>query len=488
MRQTQRLQGHTRMSGTDFEALCDNFLEMETECELLDETVAGVHFWERVRFFVYKRLLTSLDISDETGSDDTGVSQYLSGFKLLLRNAVKVNRNPFFASDADLLFYGKGRRKNLNDGLWWDTYIDPILEETNSSSVCLERPYNLSHSRPEKTERLRYTDLILYTGTLLEKLGLKAPVTDAESALLERTESEIQSWFGVEVSLERMVRNDLAQRRVRLPLYQRAVRQIDPEVAFLTSSYNGRETFVEACQAEGVPVVELQHGVITNYHMGYSYPYDNKNVFPDYFFTFGEYWSDAVDLPLPDENVIPIGYPFLERRVSEYQHAETKDQVLVVSQPPHAETLSRFAVALSESTATDETVVYKLHPKEYADWEERYPHLVSSAVEISAGEPPLYELFAESQAQIGVDSTALYEGLRFGLETYIFDDAGSVQMEYLLSNGHATLVRSAEEYLTARKAGDDGSNVDSEFFFSRNAADNFHSAVEMIKSCQDSTG
>jgi hypothetical protein len=39
-----------------------------------------------------------------------------------------------------------------------------------------------------------------------------------------------------------------------------------------------KQTFVEACQAEGVPVVELQHGVVTNYHMGYSYPYEDKTA------------------------------------------------------------------------------------------------------------------------------------------------------------------------------------------------------------------
>lgn len=470
------------MSGTDFESLRKNFLEMETDLDLLDETVAGVHFWERVRFFVYKQLLTSLDISDETGGDDTGASQYLSGLGLLLRNAVETNRNPFLASEADLLFYGKGRRKHLDDGLWWDIYIDPILDRINSSAVCLERPFNLSHAQPEKSERLRYTDVILYTGTLLQKLGLKAPVTEAESALLERTESEIHSRFGIRVPVERMVRDDLAHRRVRLPLYRRVIRQINPDLAFLTSSYNGRETFVEACQAEGIPVVELQHGVITKYHMGYSYPHNDKNVFPDYFFSFGDYWSESVDLPLPDEHVIPIGYPFLDKRASEYQHVQTREQIIIISQPPYAESLSQFAVELSELEAVDSAVIYKLHPKEYADWEEQYPHLINSTVEISAGEPSLYELFAESHTQIGVSSTALYEGLRFGLDTYILNASGSVQMEYLLSNGHATLLHSAKEYLTARTANDDGTNVDNEFFFSQNAIENFSSAVEMIKS------
>lgn len=384
------------MSGMDFETLCEEFLEMEVECGLLDQTVAGVNYWERVRFFVYKRLLTGLDISDETRGNDTSFRQNLSGLKLLLRNAIEPKRNPFLISEADLLFYGKGRRKKVDDSRWWDIYIDPILDDIRSSAVCLERPYNLSHARPAKTEQLRYTDLILYTGTLLQKLGFTASMTAAESSILKQTESEIRSQFGVQVPVERLVRNDLSRRRVRLPLYRRVIRQSNPEIAFLTSSYNGRETFVEACQAEGVPVVELQHGVVTSYHMGYSYPYKQKSVFPDYFFSFGEYWSESVDFPLPDENVISIGYPFLEKRAAEYQHVETKNQVIVISQPPYADRLSRFAVSLSESRAVDETVVYKLHPKEYADWKQRYPHLADSEVEISAGEPPLYKLFAES--------------------------------------------------------------------------------------------
>lgn len=80
-----------------------------------------------------------------------------------------------------------------------------------------------------------------------------------------------------------------------------------------------------------------------------------------------------------------------------------------------------------------------------------------------------------------MDSTAIYEGLRFGLDTYILDGTGAVQMEYLLSNSHATLVQSAQEYLTVRAAEDHNSTMDSEFFFSHDSTERFQRAVDMIR-------
>ena len=42
--------------------------------------------------------------------------------------------------------------------------------------------------------------------------------------------------------------------------------------------------------------------------------------------------------------------------------------------------------------------------------------------------------------QVGVYSTALFEGLRYGLKTFIFKTYGHEQMEKIYKNGYATLV------------------------------------------------
>ena len=90
--------------------------------------------------------------------------------------------------------------------------------------------------------------------------------------------------------------------------------------------------------------------------------------------------------------------------------------------------------------------MYKLHPGEYDRWREAYPWLVDADIKvIDSSEPPLYELFARSSVQVGVASTAIYEGLTFDLETYIYDCQGWAVTKPLVADGAATLVASADE-------------------------------------------
>jgi hypothetical protein len=264
------------------------------------------------------------------------------------------------------------------------------------------------------------------------------------------------------------------------------LQRVSPKVAFLTASYGGRETFVEACQAEGVPVVELQHGVVTRYHMAYSFPDAPKHVFPDYFFSFGDYWADSVEFPLPDDHVIPVGYPYLERRSSRYADRTPDNRILIISQRRAREQLSRFALQLDESDAVDSDVIYKLHPDEYDEWREVYPRLADSNVEVVGDEPPLYELFATSATQVGVNSTALFEGLKFGLDTFILDAPGWEYMMYLVDSGFAAAVSSAEEFVDTYRAGVvDSESVDETYFFEPDALANFEDAVTQILDITD---
>jgi hypothetical protein len=63
--------------------------------------------------------------------------------------------------------------------------------------------------------------------------------------------------------------------------------------------------------------------------------------------------------------------------------------------------------------------------------------------------PSLYERFASARAQVGVYSTALYEGIGFGLPTYLLDTSGVEYMEELIGANYATLIRGAEELVEA---------------------------------------
>ena len=468
------------MPGSELDEVADDFFSLEKELGLLNIKLDDVYFWERIRTSVFQNITADLNGSDSVDTESgEGYRDHLSGAWLLFKNLFV--RNPFLPKGSDLLFYGTGRRKKMENGIWRDIYIDPIVDELNKGTVVLERPFNVSHRTPAETPGLRYVDIIEYTGTVLQKTGIvEVSISEEKLSQIDEIKSRIRSDFGVDVPLRSMVEEDLSLRKARLPLYRRLVRRIDPEVALLTVSYCGRETFVEACQAEGVPVVELQHGVINRYHMAYSFPYEDKNVFPDYFFSFGEFWSDSTDLPLPDENVYPVGYPHLQRMSEEYVDVEKKQKTLFISQPGTGDRLSDVAIELNKADGYDGEVVYKLHPKEHDVAEDRYPHLTDSDVTVVSDDPPLYRIFAESKAQVGVSSTALYEGLNFGLETYVFQLLGSEYMRYLLDNGYATEVTSTNDLVSELSAAVSDSYVQSEYFFEPNPVENFQDGLDDV--------
>ena len=173
-------------------------------------------------------------------------------------------------------------------------------------------------------------------------------------------------------------------------------------------------------------------------------------MFPDYLFTFGDYWTEAVEYPIPDEQIISVGYPYLEEEMKKYSEIDSKDQIAFVSQEMIGEGLSQFAVELAEYNAFDYDIVYKLHPGEYDRWKEAYPWLLDADLEVVDGSGrELYRLFAESTAQIGVGSTALYKGLASDLETYIYDLPGSSVLQPLIDDGSASLVTSVGELVSS---------------------------------------
>ena len=460
------------------------FESFEENLDLFSIRVSQSPIWERIRFRVFRNITRERGRGQAHTDSGDGLKDYLHGFKLWLKNVV--SKNPYFTNEHDFLFIGHQRRKLEEDSYWWDIYCDPIHEQGELDYVHMETPYLLSHRRPAKTENLRYLELIQYGGTLQRKLGLRSPSlpNDVVSRLRE-AEAEIRRRFDVDIDLVAEAREALHIRNTTLPLYERLLERVDPEVVVLVVSY-GKETLIEACKRKEIPVVELQHGVIYDHHFGYSYPDGaTKTTFPDYLLTFGEFWNENVRFPIPDDRVIPVGYPYLEQRLDRYSDIEPAEQLLFISQGTIGRDLSQFALEVHEDDRIAHEVVYKLHPGEYDRWENEYPWLADSDVRvIDESEPPLYRLFAESSAQIGVGSTAVYEGLCFDLETFVFEADGADVLRPLIEDGVASTIGTVEE-LVASLHSKNGQRFDRDRFFKPNAVDN---VIDELKNIQQNPG
>lgn len=458
--------------------VADDFELFEIDHSLFELRIDGVPVWERLRFSVFKQIKQQNGTGVAHGDTSVAWKQYAKGVGLFLKNLV--HNNPYLAGESDILYLGTRRRKQLKDGYWWDIYCDPVHEACEYDYVHFEEPYFLTHRKPARTANLRYLDLITISGELQQLVGFNEPtIPAAERQQLQTAQEAISEGFDADVDLVSMVHTELYDRSTTLPLYRRLLGRVDPELVVVIASY-GRETFIEACKQQGVPVVELQHGVIYHHHYGYSYPDPRtKETFPDYLLTFGEFWTDAAAYPIPKDHVIPVGYPYLEQSVGKYEDIEQENQLLFISQGPIGEQISKFAVAVEQHPEIDCDIVYKLHPGEYGRWKNEYPWLIDTEITvIDSSEPALYELFARSSVQIGVGSTAIYEGLCFGLETYVYNCSGSTVLEPLVEEGAATMISSVEEL--ASSLGTREQTFNREYYFESDATKNVCQALRRL--------
>ena len=127
--------------------------------------------------------------------------------------------------------------------------------------------------------------------------------------------------------------------------------------------------------------------------------------------------------------------------------------MLFLSQGVIGDRLSGLGLACAQRLP-DYQIVFKLHPGEYARWKTDYPALVEASklpnVEVvDHNERDLYLLMAESAVQVGVFSTAIYEGLALGCRTVLADLPGIEYMQRLIDAGHATKVADADALVTA---------------------------------------
>lgn len=461
------------------------FLKIEDELDLFDQKINDVYFWERMRIRVYTYVLEECSTIGQAHSSVK--TTYANRIKKAIR-LIKDFLSPssHFIPHKEIIFWGSHRRKIQTDEKWWDIYCDPIIENLDRSYLYIESYYLEDHLVPSKTENIHYLDFLYNLASIRCKLGMvKVSFTREEKTILKDIMHEIYRKFGVRITLEDIVKIDLLIRESRLPLYKALLRKVTPEIVIVVCSY-GKETFIEACKSLNIPVVELQHGVINEYHLGYSYPglKRKKRIFPDYFFAFGDFWKNSVKFPIGGDRIFSVGYPYLEREIEKCANIQKKEQLLFISQGTIGKELSKFAVDLSESNQLSQKIIYKLHPGEYNRWRKEYPWLAEAEIEVLDNDRiPLYHLFAESKIQIGVHSTAIYEGLAFGINTYLLNLPGIEYMEYLIKKQYAKVVSSIDELIELIKEEKHAKHFNIKDFFRSSALNNIYNKLnELITS------
>lgn len=419
--------------------------------------------------------------------DNVGANRpsFLGRLEFFLSSVFCIHQNPLLSKKKDVLIYGSPRRILRSDGRWWDVYTDSISAELNASSLTLEHHMALQHRKPAKTEDLRYLDI-------LDTLEFFASVTKMnrirlgrkEIAFVRRLQQSISQKFSSSVNLMDIVMTSLRNRRIQVPFYKLLLRSIRPKLVVIVTSYTKVE-FLDVAKNLGIPVVEMQHGMISPYHVGYSFPdeFHEDVITPDFIFTFGDYWNTCSNYAVDTDRIVSVGFPFLDEEISAYDHIRRRRRILFISQWKIGKEIADFAVELVKNPELNHDVVFKLHPRDCIGWRSRYPQLDRSDITvIDDVTTPLYRLFAESEYLVGVYSTAIVEGLMFGLDTFVLDVPGVESMDHLIRAGALTKVKSPQELLRQIEKETESEKIQRERFFKPGATRRISAFLDQLVS------
>lgn len=250
-----------------------------------------------------------------------------------------------------------------------------------------------------------------------------------------------------------------------------------PKVIFSVVYYEN-VAIVSAAKSLDIPVVEVQHGVIYKYHYGYSYPYDDEkytNVFPNYIAVFSQYWHK--NIPYPKESKLLIfGNDYLSKNK---QNFKKENSIVVVSQGIIGNYLTKF-ISKNIEDLREYKIYFKIHPSEANIWRKNYPILNELSqkyqnLEIISNQRSIAELQDISKYQIGVFSTAIYEGIERDCDTFLLYVNGIEAMESLIVQDLAIAVHPEESLILLLEKNDRKRLVDVTFFepFSNSFFTNF---------------
>lgn len=480
----------------------DRYLMFEKENDLFKLEVNGFKYWHYIRNIIYEDIHSK---KNNLGQPHTSYSEKHYYKRVLLKLKQIPNwmyKNPFWAlKEKDILVLNHQRR--VKNGDFFDCiYTDEILHRTNYSYYVFEQPILEKHFSPVRTKELKYLDYLNFKVAInveFKRKFLRLSLPKIEKEKLKKILKKIEGSFNVNIDYKKIL-NSLEIAYISYKpsrnYYNKILDRINPKIIIELVSYSRNRFIVnELAKERGIPTIELQHGTMGKHHIAYNFSEKmDLDTFPDYILTFGQYWKDNTRLPIEDDKVKVVGWPYFEKKVSEYKQKNdfentSKKTILFISQGTIGKELSQIAVDIFNVLDKNHyKVIYKLHPGEYDRWKYDYPWLVGTNIEvIDHNHKDMHFYFAKSDIQIGVYSTALFEGLGYDLQTIIIKLAGYELMEELFSKALAELAENEKDIIRIlNNDSEEKIDFDTEYFWESNSLYKMNREIEeIIKMSED---
>jgi len=239
-----------------------------------------------------------------------------------------------------------------------------------------------------------------------------------------------------------------------------------PKAVVVAVSYSDcfSAPIVYASKELSISTFEVQHGCIGGLHLGYHYPDSSANsvgIFPDFLLLFGEYWKEVAKYPVSKDQMKLIGFDYFKNAKNRVKDTKRRKQIVFISQQVISERLLKVAIETAINLP-DFKILFKLHPKQYHEWSTRSLEELNKFPEnliVLSNSVDLYQLLSESELQVGVFSTAIYEGIGLGLKTVVVKLPGWEIMKSLASISSVSFADNVTGVLSSLKSNLNGNSI-----------------------------
>ncbi len=422
--------------------ICEFIWRLEEELCLFDQEIEGVYFWPLVRFQVYSEIVqkTKLFSAPHPSKVDTFMdvaSRFSKIFEaFFIRNSLLVNLT------GDFLFFPHNRQIHDND-----IYLEFLLSKIPDK----ERVFIYENWRGKHYNKSINVYSMLFLIEFFEKVRsyINFISPSDQSSIIMMVENCIKLEYDIELKSLININNKIRVFKNKVKFFKRLYKDLKAKKVFVTVGYS-HHAAIFAAQEMGIHVTELQHGIFTKFHLGYSFPVYNNNIpyFPNEVACFGHFWLENTPLPANIKKSV-IGAPeILKSAVNLNKPGKIKNSILFTSQGVIGKYLFPFALECAK-LLTGYFVTYRLHPSENLNtYMQIQRHLNSSSnFYISVDNPDIYSLLNVTEIQCGVCSTTLLEGMVLGCKTILINFPGIEYMEAVIARKDAILVNSPQEFV-----------------------------------------
>jgi hypothetical protein len=248
-----------------------------------------------------------------------------------------------------------------------------------------------------------------------------------------------------------------------------------PSAVFVLCGYQPFIPIQRAVRAAGIPLIELQHGLIHESHPGYALDGGaSADHVPDHLVVFGQRFAEIAEAASPHwRGKLSVGgHPWLREKSKDVAPLDARRDVILFSQleQPVREALRALALELAPRLPAGLRVVIKPHPRE-ADADEYWGAICSERVALAPFRSDSYALLGECRVAVSVYSTIALEAPAFGCPSVVLRfPYWSDDIRAMVEQGALVAADGADEVLAALHARGTGGEAANALFGTATAA------------------